>query len=120
MMIELMMIELSEKQREGASLPGQPAGPACRASLPGLSPFRSFKFGQLALNKQPFSPTPLFVVLSLYTDMLLKGGEVILVMNQNLLWFDSYDFWTQDDTFHAPQSSILRQGGKKCKSGRFL
>ena len=34
-MIELMMIELSEKQREGASLPGQPAGPACRASLPG-------------------------------------------------------------------------------------
>jgi hypothetical protein len=35
MMIELMMIELSEKQREGASLPGQPAGPACRASLPG-------------------------------------------------------------------------------------
>ena len=34
MMIELMMIELSEKQREGASLPG-------------LSPFRSFKFGQL-------------------------------------------------------------------------
>jgi hypothetical protein len=59
-MIELMMIELSEKQREGASLPGQPAGPACRASLPGqpagpacraslpgLSPFRSFKFGQL-------------------------------------------------------------------------
>ena len=26
-MIELMMIELSEKQREGASLPGQPAGP---------------------------------------------------------------------------------------------
>ena len=47
MMIELMMIELSEKQREGASLPGQPAGPACRASLPGLSPFRSFKFGQL-------------------------------------------------------------------------